>query len=60
MPSKKGLNKYLINIAYKHSLANRLAENSHYILYSFTPALVKQDNNIRIITTPKTFKDILY
>jgi len=58
MPSKKGLNKYLKNTAYKHSPANKPVENSYYILYSYTLAPAKRDNSFKLITTPKTIKDI--
>jgi len=45
MPSKKGLSKYLKNIVYKHSLANKPAKNNCYILYSYTPAPARRNNN---------------
>jgi len=58
MPFKKGLNKYLKNIAYKHSLANRPIENNCYILYSYTLAPVKCNNNFKFIIILRIIKDI--
>jgi len=58
MPSRKGLNEYLKNIAYKHSLASRPAKNSYYILYSYTPVPAKHNNNFKLIITPRTIKNI--
>jgi len=57
-PFRKGLNKYLKRITYKHSLASRPIKNSYYRLYSSTPAPAKCDNNIKTTTTPRIFKDI--
>jgi hypothetical protein len=57
MPFRKGLNKYLKNIARKHNPASRPAENGRYTLYSSTPAPTRRDNSTRPITTPRTYKD---
>jgi len=58
MPSKKGLNKYLKNTAYKYSLANRPTKNSRYMLYSYTLAPARRDNNFKLIIIPKIIKII--
>jgi len=58
MPFKKGLSKYLKNIVYKHSLANKPIKNSYYMLYSFILTLIKHVNSTKYIKTPKTIKDI--
>ena len=58
MPSKKGLNKYLKNIAYKYSLANRPIKNNCYMLYSYTPAPTKHNNSFKLIITSKIIKII--
>jgi len=58
MPFRKRLSKYLKNIVYKHSLANRLIKNSYYMLYSYTPAPGRRNNNFKFIITPKTIKNI--
>jgi len=55
---KKKLNKYLKNIIYKHSLANKPIKNSYYIPYSYTLALSRHNNSFKPITTPRTIKDI--
>ena len=58
MPFKKGLNKYLKNTIYKHSLASKPIKNNYYILYSSTPAPARRKNNTKPIITSKTFKNI--
>jgi len=58
MPFRKELSKRLKNIIYKYSLASRPAKNSYYILYSYTPTPAKRDNSFKLITTPKTIKNI--
>jgi len=58
MPFKKGLSKHLKNIVYKHSLASRPAENSRHILYNYTPAPARRDDNFKPITTFKIIKNI--
>jgi len=58
MPFKKELNKYLKNIAYKYSPANKPIKNSYHISYSYTPAPARHNNNFKPITTPKTIKNI--
>jgi len=58
MSFRKGLSKYLKNTAYKHSLANRPAENGYYILYSYMLAPIKYNNSFKFIITFKIIKDI--
>jgi len=60
MSFKKGLNKHLKNIIYKHSLASKPVENSCYILYSYTLAPTRRDNSFNPIITLKIIKDIQY
>jgi len=58
MPFRMELNKYLKNIIYKYSLANKLIKNNCYILYSYTPILAKYNNSFKPIITIKTIKTI--
>ena len=58
MPFKKGLSKHLKNTAYKYSLVNRPAKSGYYMLYSYTLAPTRRNNNFKLITTPRTIKDI--
>jgi len=58
MPFKKKLNKYLKNTAYKHSPANKPAKNSYYILYNFTLAPARRNNNFKPIIILKIIKNI--
>ena len=58
MSFKKELNKYLKNTAYKHSLVNKLAKNSRYILYNYTLTPARYDNSFKPTITSKIIKDI--
>jgi len=55
---KKGLNKYLKNTVYKHSLANKPIKNSCYMPYSYTLAPTRHNNSSKSIITFKIIKDI--
>ena len=55
---KKNLNKNLKNTAYKHSLANKPTKKNYYVPYSSTLAPFRRNNNIKLIITSKTIKDI--
>jgi len=58
MAFKKGLNKYLKNTIYKHSLANKPIKNNCYILYSYTLAPTRRNDGSKPIITFKTIKNI--
>jgi len=58
MPFRKGLSKYLKNITYKHNPANRLVENSCYMLCSYILTPTRRDNSFKPIITPRITKDI--
>jgi len=58
MPFREKLSKYLKNIIYKYSLANRPTKNSYFMLYSYTLMPTRCNNSFKFIITPIIIKDI--